>query len=137
MQKRFIQFAGFSGAIGVALGAMAAHFLRSKLELGLITQNDLNAFETGSKYQIYHSIALLCIALLFDKLNPHTIKRAGYCFIIGIVLFSGSLYILSTASLIGYSPFHFIGPLTPIGGIFLISGWILTGVAAIKKHKEI
>ncbi len=135
MQKRFIQFAGFSGAAGVALGAMAAHFLRSKLEQGLITQNDLTAFDTASKYQIYHSIALLCIALLFDKLNPHMTKRAGYCFMIGIVLFSGSLYLLATAPLMGFTGSHWLGPITPIGGMFLIAGWVLTGVAAMGRAK--
>jgi uncharacterized membrane protein YgdD (TMEM256/DUF423 family) len=133
MQKRLIQFAGISGAIGVALGAMAAHFLKTKMENGSITPNDLQAFETGSKYQIYHSIVLLVIALLYDKLQSRFISKASYCFMAGIVLFSGSLYLLSTAKLMGLENFRWLGPITPIGGLFLIAGWLLTAFSANKK----
>lgn len=132
MQKKVIMFAGLSGAIGVALGAMAAHFLKLKLEEGLITQNDLLAFETASRYQIYHSITLLIIAVLHDNLNMKLVKKAAYCFMIGIVLFSGSIYILSTSKLLGLSSTHWLGPVTPIGGVFLITGWILVAVSAIR-----
>jgi uncharacterized membrane protein YgdD (TMEM256/DUF423 family) len=135
MQNRLIKFAGFSGAVGVALGAMAAHFLRSRLELGLITLNEFNAFETASKYQIYHSIALLCLGILGEKLNEKMIVRAGSCFIAGILLFSGSLYILSTHSLTGLDNMRWLGPVTPIGGVFLITGWILTALAAFQRKQ--
>jgi uncharacterized membrane protein YgdD (TMEM256/DUF423 family) len=134
MQKRLIQFAGFSGAVGVALGAMAAHYLKGKMELGLLTQNDLQAFETGSKYQIYHSIVILIIALLHDKLHIKLITKAVYCFMAGIVLFSGSLYILSTHDLMGIHSVRWLGPITPIGGLFLICGWLLIGFSALKKR---
>lgn len=133
MQKRLIQFAGISGAIGVALGAMAAHFLKTKMEDGTITLNDLQAFETGTRYQIYHSIALLSIALLYDKLSSRLITKAVYCFMAGIVLFSGSLYLLSTSRLMGIEHMRWLGPVTPIGGVFLIAGWLLTGFSAFKK----
>ncbi|MCW3071035.1 MAG: parS [Bacteroidetes bacterium] len=133
MQKRLIRFAGISGAIGVALGAMAAHFLKTKMESGSITMNELQAFETGARYQIYHSLALLCLALLHDKLNSKLIPKAGYCFMAGIVLFSGSLYLLSTGGLMGMGTMRWLGPVTPIGGVFLIAGWLLTGISAFKK----
>jgi uncharacterized membrane protein YgdD (TMEM256/DUF423 family) len=133
MQKRLIQFAGISGAIGVALGAMAAHFLKSKVAAGSITPNDLQAFDTGSRYQIYHSIALLAIAFLYNKLHDKFISKAAYCFMAGIVLFSGSLYLLSTAKLIGLTSVRWLGPITPIGGMFLIAGWLLIGFSAFKK----
>ena len=133
MQKRFLVFSGFSGAIGVALGAMAAHFLKSKLETGLITEANLQAFETAAKYQIYHSLALLILALLVDKFDSKLISKVGYCFMAGIVLFSGSLYLLSTANLIGLSDMLWLGPITPIGGLFFIAGWLLLAFAGMKK----
>ena len=135
MQKRLVAFAGISGALAVALGAMAAHLLRSKMEAGLLTMNDLQAFETAAKYQMYHSIVLLVIALLTDKLSSRYIYKATYCFMAGIVLFSGSLYILSTAQLIGLTSVHWLGPVTPIGGLFLITGWLLLAFSAISDRK--
>jgi uncharacterized membrane protein YgdD (TMEM256/DUF423 family) len=134
MQKRLIHFSGFSGAIAVALGAMGAHFLKTKMEQGAITMDQLQAFETGTRYQIYHSIALLVIALLYDKLNHRLMSKAAYCFMAGIVLFSGSLYILSTGNLMGLSSVRWLGPITPIGGLFLIAGWLITGISAAKKQ---
>ena len=133
MQKRFLVFSGFSGAIAVALGAMAAHFLKSKVELGLMTEASLQAFETAARYQIYHSLALLIVALMVDKFDPKFISKVGYCFMAGIVLFSGSLYLLSTASLIGLSDMLWLGPITPIGGLFFIAGWLLLAFAGMKK----
>lgn len=135
MQKRFLVFSGFSGAIGVALGAMAAHFLKSKLETGLITEANLQAFETAAKYQIYHSLALLALAAFVDKLNEKIIPKVGFCFMAGIVLFSGSLYLLTTAKLMGLGDMRWLGPITPIGGLFFIVGWILLAFAGMKKSK--
>ena len=79
MQKRFLVFSGFSGAIAVALGAMAAHFLKSKVELGLMTEANLQAFETAARYQIYHSLALLIVALLVDKFDHKYISKVIPC----------------------------------------------------------
>ena len=135
MQKRFLVFSGFSGAIGVALGAMAAHFLKSKLETGLITDSNLQAFETAAKYQLYHSLALFAIAIFVDKFDSKLISKAGYCFMAGIVLFSGSLYLLTTAKLMGLGDMRWLGPITPIGGIFFIAGWLLIAFAGMKKNK--
>jgi len=133
MQKRFLVFSGFSAAIAVALGAMGAHFLKSKLESGLITETNLQTFETAVKYHIYHSIALLTIALLADKLSNNLLSKAGYCFMAGIILFSGSLYLLSSGTLLGLPNLRWLGPVTPIGGLCFISGWVLIAVAGMKK----
>jgi uncharacterized membrane protein YgdD (TMEM256/DUF423 family) len=135
MQKRFVLFAGISGAIAVALGAMGAHFLKSKAETGMITANDLQAFGTAVKYQMYHSIVLLFLALFAEKVNPGQLKRSANCFMAGIILFSGSLYLLSTSKLIGISNLKWLGPVTPIGGIFLITGWVLLALAVVKREK--
>ncbi len=134
MQKRFLVFSGFSGAIAVALGAMGAHYLKSKLETGLITETNLQTFETGVQYQILHSIVILVIALLADRSTNKLLPKAGYCFMAGIVLFSGSLYLLSIGGLMGPTNIHWLGPITPIGGLFLITGWVLLAFAGIKKQ---
>lgn len=137
MEKRFITFSGFSGATAVALGAMGAHFLKSKLDTGLITDTNLQTFETGVRYHIIHSIALLVLALLLTKSTNKLFHKAGYCFMIGIVLFSGSLYLLSTADLIGLNEIKWLGPITPIGGLFFISGWLLIAYAGMKKKDKV
>ena len=136
MQRRFLVFSGFSGAIAVGLGAMAAHFLKSKLDTGLITESNLQTFETAARYQMYHSIALMAVALFSDKIKNKLLPKAGYCFMIGIVLFSGSLYLLATAGLMGMPNVNWLGPITPIGGLFFISGWLLLAFSSIKPDKN-
>ena len=135
MQKRFLIFGGSSAAVAVSFGAMGAHFLRSKIGTGSITETNLQTFETAVKYQIYHSLAILILVLLADSFKDKLFEKAGYCFIMGILLFSGSLYLLSTANLLGLSNVRWIGPLTPIGGLFFISGWIMIGVAGLKRRE--
>lgn len=136
MQKRLILFAGISGAIAVALGAMAAHFLKSKAETGLISENNLHAFETASEYQLYHSIVLLLIGFISNDSYTRFVKKSTYCFMAGIVLFSGSIYILSTAGLVGISNIKWLGPITPIGGMFFIAGWLLLALSGVKKKNS-
>lgn len=131
--RRFLVFSGFSGAMAVALGALGAHFLKGKLEMGLITLTNLQTFETAVKYQIYHSIALLLVALLSEVYENKLFQKAGYCFMIGIVLFSGSLYIISTAGVLGLSNIKWLGPITPIGGLFFIAGWVLLALGGYKR----
>ena len=133
MQKKILVFAGFSGAIAILLGAMAAHVLKSKLNTGTVTILDLEVFETAARYQMYHSIALLAITFLMDKSHINFLKKACYCFMIGIVLFSGSLYLLATANIIGLHNIQWLGPRSPVGGLFLIAGWLLIAVAGLKK----
>jgi uncharacterized membrane protein YgdD (TMEM256/DUF423 family) len=133
MQKRFLVFSGISGAIAVALGAMAAHYLESKLDGVLLTERNIQTFETAARYQMYHSLVLVAVVFLFEKFNPKMLAKAGYCFMAGIVLFSGSLYLLSTAKLMGLTTVKWLGPITPIGGLFFIAGWIFLALSPIKK----
>lgn len=133
MIKRFLIFSGFSGAAAVALGALGAHILKSKLIMGVVTLSNLQTFETAVKYQVYHSLALLLVALFSEIYENKLFQKAGYCFMIGIVLFSGSLYIISTAGIIGLSNIKWLGPITPIGGLFLIAGWILLALGGYKR----
>ncbi|MEI6488268.1 MAG: DUF423 domain-containing protein [Bacteroidota bacterium] len=136
MQKRIIVFSGISGAIAVALGAMAAHFLKSKLATGLITETNLQTFDTAARYQMYHSIVLLIVALLSDRITNKWLHKSASCFMIGIVCFSGSLYLLATAGLMGFANVRWLGPITPIGGMFFIAGWLLLAFSALKHSKE-
>jgi uncharacterized membrane protein YgdD (TMEM256/DUF423 family) len=134
MQKRLLLFAGIFGAISVSLGALGAHGLKEKMKAGLISLDSLQAFDTAARYQMYHSIALLAMAFLIEKFSVKLISAAAYCFIIGIILFSGSVYILSTSDLLGLGNVRWLGPITPIGGLFFVSGWVLLGIAGTKKN---
>jgi uncharacterized membrane protein YgdD (TMEM256/DUF423 family) len=135
MKKRFLILGGFSGAKAVALGALGAHYLKSQLSTGLVTESNLQTFETAVKYQMYHSILLVILALFTEKHNDRLFVKSGHCFLTGIILFSGSLYLLSLANLLGITYIKWLGPITPIGGLFLITGWVLLAVAGLRKKK--
>ena len=127
---------GILGAIAVALGALGAHFLKSKLETGLITTDQLNGFDTAVKYQMYHVLAMLGL-FLFSKHNPHKYINWAYnSFLIGIACFSGSLYFLCTRNLLGMEGLKVLGPITPIGGLFFITGWIFIALIGLKKENN-
>ena len=115
MQKIFLSIAGIIGLLSVAIGAFGAHGLKKVLE----ENNRLPNFETAVKYQFYHVFALIAVALLMDKYSEKMMIYAGYSFIAGILIFSGSLYILSLTNITKW------GAVTPIGGLFFIIGWVL------------
>ena len=128
MHRWFLITASLIGALSVALGAFAAHTLRQ-----IIPADAVAIFETGVRYQFYHAFALLAVAILYEKYPGSLLQWAGNCFQAGIILFSGSLYLLSAlkaAETMGVSK---IGMLTPFGGLFFIAGWILMVIAFIKK----
>jgi uncharacterized membrane protein YgdD (TMEM256/DUF423 family) len=127
---------GLSGAIAVALGALGAHFLKSKLDTGLITPDQLNGFDTAVKYQMYHTLAMLALVLLSKNMSHKFINWAFNCFLIGIVMFSGSLYFLCTRNLLGAEWLKALGPITPIGGLFFIAGWIFLALVGLKKESK-
>lgn len=102
----------------VVLGALGAHALENYL-----TIDQLNSFETGVRYQMYHALALILVASI-SVITSKTKKIVFYLFTIGVMLFSVSIYLLTTASLWNAN-FSFLGPITPIGGLLLISGWIV------------
>src|ERR1700712_5882169 len=128
MHRWFLITASLIGALSVALGAFAAHTLKQ-----IATPDTVAIFETGVRYQFYHAFALLAVAILYEKYPGALLQWAGNCFQIGIVLFSGSLYLLTAlkaSESIGISK---IGILTPFGGLFFIAGWILMVIAFIRK----
>jgi len=124
---------GISGAISVSLGALGAHGLKNKLQTGLISPDQLNGFDTAVKYQVYHTLAMLGVVILKLNFSNKFLNWAYYLFFYGIILFSGSLYFLCTRNLFGADWLKFLGPVTPIGGMLFVLGWICLSVSAIKK----
>lgn len=127
---------GVLGAIAVSLGALGAHFLKSKLQTGLITPDQLNGFDTAVKYQMYHVIAMLALVLLSKHTAHKFIHWAYMSFLTGIILFSGSLYLLCTRDLLGADWLKVFGPVTPIGGLFFVAGWILLALVGFQKKTQ-
>jgi uncharacterized membrane protein YgdD (TMEM256/DUF423 family) len=128
MHKWFLITASLIGALSVALGAFAAHGLKQ-----VVTAEALATFETGVRYQFYHAFALLAVAILYEKFPGSLLQWAGNCFQIGILLFSGSLYLLTALKATETIGSRSIGFITPFGGLFFIAGWMLMLIAFIKK----
>ncbi|MEI2757347.1 MAG: DUF423 domain-containing protein [Chitinophagaceae bacterium] len=129
MHKKILIAGAIFGALGVALGAFGAHGLQK------LTQDEkiLHSFQTGVQYQIYHALALLFVGLIYDKLPVKHLRGAGICFIAGVLLFSGSLYLLAFLKINESDISKIVGPVTPIGGLFLIAGWLLLFIAFLRK----
>ena len=119
MLRSFLMLAAFFGFTGVGLGAFAAHGLKTRL-----SAEYLAIFHTGVLYQLIHAVALLGVAVLAAQLPGRMVTWAGYAFALGIVLFSGSLYVLT---LTGFSK---LGIVTPFGGLAFLVGWALLGMTA-------
>ena len=126
MNKKIISTAAFLGMIAIVLGAFGAHALKKALSM-----EQLATFETGVKYQMYHALFLLFLGL--NTSFSETIKKRIFNLVLfGVILFSGSIYLLSISDL---TPFDFkkIGFVTPIGGLFLITAWAIVFVKMIKN----
>ncbi|WP_210641802.1 MULTISPECIES: DUF423 domain-containing protein [unclassified Pseudomonas] len=119
MLRSFLMLAAFFGFTGVALGAFAAHALKNRL-----SAEYLAIFHTGVTYQLVHTLALLGVALLATHIPGRIVTWAGVSFVVGILLFSGSLYLLT---LTGISK---LGIITPFGGVAFLIGWLCLGLAA-------
>ncbi len=126
MKQKLIITAAFFGATSVVLGALGAHTLTD-----LISAKSLAAFEKGVKYQLFHALLLLFLAISVNKDNEKYIKPIALLLILGICFFSFSIYLLSTQSITAIN-FSFLGPITPLGGIGMISSWILLALNAKK-----
>lgn len=133
--KQLITIGSF-GAISVALGALGAHALKNQIPSGLITPDQLNGFDTAVKYQMYHTLAMLLMVLLNKELNNKFLKIAYHLFFWGIILFSGSLYLLCTRHLMGADWLKFLGPITPIGGLLFVGGWLMLVLAVLINSKQ-
>lgn len=118
----WLMLAVLNGLISVAAGAFGAHALKERL-----TPADLAVFETGARYQMYHALALLGVAMAARGSRPRAARAAGVCLVLGIALFSGSLYAIALAG------WRWLGPITPIGGGLMMLGWSLLGVTAFSR----
>lgn len=118
-----------SGMLAVILGAFGAHGLKPHL-------NDYQRliYEKGVSYQFYHTLAAFLAYILYEVRQVRYLLTAAVLFLIGIVFFSGSLYILATAELTGF-PVALAGPVTPMGGLFFIGGWATLIYAGVKNSQ--
>ena len=113
MARLFVTFGAFAGLLAVAFGAFGAHALRGRLD-----EQARAVFETAVQYHFYHSLALLAVGLLAVNAPEATLLRSsGWLFLIGLLIFSGSLYLLSMTGV------KWLGAVTPVGGLAFIAGW--------------
>lgn len=122
MLKTFILLGSINAFLSVALGAFGAHGLEGKISAKM-----LETWKTGVNYQMFHSAGLFIVAILADKIGASSaLKWSGWLMFIGILLFSGSLYVLSTSGI------KVLGAITPLGGVAFLAAWVLLATAAIK-----
>ncbi len=123
MTRIFLFVAAILGGISVAAGAFGAHALKEKL-----SEQAISIFETAARYQMYHALALLLVALLLSRAETaqSTLTAAGISFIAGVVIFSGSLYSLS------FTGIKWLGAITPLGGVGFLVGWGCLAIASFS-----
>ena len=129
MERKILSVASLLGMIAIVLGAFGAHALKKVLSI-----EQLNTFETGVKYQMYHALFLLFVGTT-SALSDKAKKAILSLVIVGVLFFSGSIYLLATNDLTSFD-FKVIGFVTPIGGLLLISSWIWLFVEVYKKGKH-
>jgi uncharacterized membrane protein YgdD (TMEM256/DUF423 family) len=121
--KLFLSLGSISGALAVMIGAFGAHGLKSKLPEEMLT-----IYKTGVEYHFYHTLALLAIGLVALHYKSALLTASGWSMVVGILLFSGSLYALSISGI------KVLGAITPIGGVCFIIGWALLVTAVLKAN---
>ena len=131
MHKGFLKTASIFGLISVVLGAFAAHSLKQH-----ISDYALGIFETGVRYQFYHVFALLASGILYKDFQNKFIKLSGGLFITGMILFSGSLYILTYIKAAMVPGYNWVGAITPFGGLCFIVGWFFLFAGVFKKSVQ-
>lgn len=124
MNNPFLVLASINGFLAVSLGAFAAHGLKNALSEDL-----LNIFQTGVQYHMYHTLALLAVGVLSLYFPTQTgLRIAGFLFLAGIIIFSGSLYVLALTGI------RWLGAITPLGGIAFLAGWALLGWSMMRTQ---
>jgi uncharacterized membrane protein YgdD (TMEM256/DUF423 family) len=121
MDRLFIALGALSGFISVAAGAFGAHALKQRLPPDLLA-----VFETGARYEMYHALALVAVGLLATRAPSQALHIAGWLFLVGTLLFSGSLYALALSGV------RVLGAVTPLGGLAFLGGWALLAWAALR-----
>lgn len=125
MKKIVLLFGATYGGLSVVFGAFGAHALKA-----VLSADKLQSFETAVKYQMYHALALLLVGFFFD-FSRKTQQYMAWSFVLGTFLFSTSIYLLALSSIWDVN-LKFLGPVTPLGGMFLIFGWVLMGISFVK-----
>ena len=123
MQRLFFSLGAGFALLSVATGAFAAHALKTKLSPEMLA-----TFEIGARYQMYHALGLIAVAWAFSQWNNQLVLAAGWLFVAGVAIFSGSLYALSMTGI------RQLGAITPIGGLAFIIGWFLLVLAALRNQ---
>lgn len=121
----WLTVAGALGLVAVAAGAFGAHALKDRLD-----PTALSAFEVGVRYQMYHAITLLGLAILKVVYPIRGLGAVAYCWLIGVLLFSGSIYGLTLLKL------RWLGPVTPIGGTVMMAGWLILMISGLKAKRN-
>ena len=121
MDRAFALAGSISAFLAVAAGAFGAHALRARLEPGLLL-----TFESGARYQLYHALALFAVAWAATRWPGTPVRLAGWLFIAGTVLFSGSLYVLALTGA------RWVGAITPLGGLLFLGGWVALAIGIAK-----
>ena len=129
MQKGFIKLGALLGALSVMLGAFGAHALKQ-----LISDKSLVIFETAVRYQYYHVVALLLTGILYKEFSNNYMQWAGRLFCLGILFFSGSLYLLAFIDITENTGLKWIGAITPLGGACFIAGWLSMAAGVLKRN---
>jgi len=129
MHKNYLVAAAIFGGLAVGLGAFGAH----ALEKITVDPKILHGYQTAVQYQFYHALALLGVGMLAERFPARWIKWTATCFITGIILFSGSLYLLTFLKIQENAATRFVGPITPLGGVFFIAGWFSLLMAVLRK----
>ncbi len=123
MPGTWVAVAAVNGLMAVIAGAFGAHALKDRIEPG-----QLATFEVAVRYQMYHALALMAVAWVMSVRPTRVASASAVCMLAGIVLFSGSLYGLSLAK------WRWLGPITPMGGLCFIVGWVLLAIATLKTR---
>ncbi len=126
MNKKIILTASFFGALAVILGAFGAHGLKN-----ILAPDQLSIWQKGVEYQFYHTFAMLYLST-FARYKNKLISLSFIFFSLGIILFSGSLYLLAVRDVYPVFFIKYVGPVTPIGGVFFVMGWIGLFLAALR-----
>lgn len=130
MSINYLRFGAIFGLLSVAFGAFGAHALKS-----LVSAQNVEIFQTGVRYQFYHAFALIGVGLVMLHLNNKYLRNSAKCFIVGTLLFSGSLYLLALREVFAFGFFvKILGPMTPIGGLILMAGWLLFFIGIGKRN---
>lgn len=123
MEKIFFTLGSLFAGLSVAFGAFGAHALRERLDERMLAN-----FETGARYQMYHALALLAVAWAVSRFSTSQLPvYAGWLFIAGIVLFSGSLYLMA------FTGQRWLGAVTPLGGVAFLAGWVCLIITAFRS----